>query len=158
MVEQVLQLVSYGAVGAGSDGFQEVRRVFRSVDETVQRLKTAIEAAGLWILHEIDPQVLLARGGFDIAEARQLLFFRPDFMARLLAADPSALLEAPLKFAVVRLPSGEAMVRWQDPAVAFARYGDAELTRLGEELARRTTAIADAALGRPVHGDFRQAS
>jgi hypothetical protein len=44
----------------------------------------------MWVLHEINPQMLLARGGVEIGAARQILFFHPAIMARLLAADSSA--------------------------------------------------------------------
>jgi len=93
----------------------------------VARLHLAIEAADFWVLHETDPQALLLRGGCAIGPARQILFFHPRFMVRLLAADPAALLEAPLKFGVIELSAGNVMLRWADPAAAFARYGNRAL-------------------------------
>src|SRR3954453_5170614 len=62
-------------------------------------------------------------------------FFHPRLMSRLLAADSAALLEAPLKFAVIGFPDGQAELRWLDPATAFARYRSPALTELGNELA-----------------------
>ncbi len=115
--------------------------------DVVARLREAIEAADLWVLHEIDPQALLERGGYAIRPARQILFFHPPLMARLLAADPAALIEAPLKFAVLDLPDGAVSVRWNDPAAAFARYGNAALTTLGQEFASVCEQIAAVSLG-----------
>ncbi|MBV9459518.1 MAG: DUF302 domain-containing protein, partial [Bradyrhizobium sp.] len=88
-----------------------------------------------WVLHEINPQMLLHRGGYEISPARQILFFHPRLMARLLEADAAALLEAPLKFAVIGFPGGRTQLRWLDPRQAFARYGSTALSELGDELA-----------------------
>jgi uncharacterized protein (DUF302 family) len=72
-------------------------------------------------------------------------------MARVLAADPAALLEAPLKFAVLELGDGEVLVRWNDPLAAFARYENAALEKLGQELSAACEEIVVAALGRDSH-------
>lgn len=137
----------YGEVGRTAEGFQRSRVCALQVADVVARLKASIEAADLWVLHEIDPQVLLRRDGYAIAPARQILFFHPRLVVRLLAADPSALLEAPLKFAVLERAGGEALVRWLDPAAAFERYGHPALADLGRELAATCEAIADAGAG-----------
>lgn len=100
-------------------------------DETLQRLRLAIDAADLWVIHEIDPQALLKRGGFSITSLRQLLWFHPRFMARLLMADPGAVPEAPLKFVVSSEPTG-VVVRALDPVVVFSPY--AGLSTLADEL------------------------
>lgn len=99
------------------------------------RLKERIVAADLWVLHEINPQMLLHRGGYDIGPALQILFFHPRLMSRLLTADSAALLEAPLKFALIGFPAGRTELRWLDPRKAFARYGSPALAALGDELA-----------------------
>jgi uncharacterized protein (DUF302 family) len=109
-------------------------------------LRDAIIANDVWVLHEIDPQMLLRKGGYAIAAARQILFFHPRLMARLLSTDTAALIEAPLKFAVTELEGGGVAVRWLDPEAAFARYKHPELTSLGNELAQLCARIADQAL------------
>lgn len=132
-----------------ADAFQRARRCTLAVEEVVVRLRQAIEAADLWVLHEIDPQQLLRRGGYAIGEARQILFFHARYVARMLAADPVALVEAPLKFAILALQGDETMVLWFDPASSFARYGNAALADLGRELAGTCEAVVTAALGPP---------
>lgn len=110
-------------------------------------LRAATDAVDLWVLHEIDPQALIERGGYLIGEARQVLFFHPRHVARLLEADPAALIEAPLKFAVLAMPGGQASVYRNDPVTAFGRYGKPALAELGRELAAACERIATAALG-----------
>ena len=109
-------------------------------EETVRQLEAAIDAAGLWLVHTIDPQVLLKRGGYEIPRVRQLLFFHPRFMARLLAANPAGVVEAPLKLVVLELPGGLVRVRTPEPRLAFARHPG--LGGLGSELQVLTDTIA----------------
>lgn len=135
MTEPGLEAVAFSEGGTAAASFQHARSTTLSVEEVVTRLKAGIVAADLWVLHEINPQMLLQRGGYDIGPARQILFFHPRLMSRLLAADSAALLEAPLKFAVIGFPDGRTELRWFDPGKAFSRYGSPSLAALGEELA-----------------------
>jgi len=101
------------------------QRVVRSrfdFEATVARLRTAIAETDLFVLHEIDPQAILARSGFSIREARQLLFFHPRYMVRLLALDPSAIVEVPLKLVVLRMPDGSVTVRHTRVEALVARH------------------------------------
>jgi len=115
-----LQQVSYGpglpppgeAVAASPLGF----------DATLGRLKEAMTANDLWLIHEINPQALLLRVGYDMEPARQLLFFHPRYVTRLLAANPAALIEVPLKVAVVQMPDGRVSVRHVDVEAVLSRY------------------------------------
>ncbi len=150
------EAVRYGTTGPAVAAFGHVESTSLPIAATVERLRNAIEAAGLWVLQEIDPQAILAKGGHSIMPVRQILFFHPDLMVRLLEADPAALLEAPLKFAVMALPDGTVSVRWIDPAAPFARYGSTALAALGRELAvtcGRIAAAALAPLGEAEHPD-----
>lgn len=130
-----LQPVAFTACSLAAASFQRSVTTSLTVEDVVVRLKQGIVAADLWVLHEINPQMLLNRGGYAIGPARQVLFFHPQLMSRLLAADTAALLEAPLKFAVIGFPDGKTELRWIDPRQAFARYGSPDLTGLGNELA-----------------------
>lgn len=136
-----MSIIAYGATVAA---FQHARITTLPFEAVLARLRQAIQAAGLWVLHEIDPQSVLRRGGYEIDPARQILFFHPDLMVRLLQANPAALLEAPLKLAVVQLPDSTVTIRWHDPAAAFNRYDSALLSELGQELASRCDQIVTA--------------
>lgn len=101
-------------------------------EETLSRLKAALEAEELWLIHEIDPQQLLRRGGYAILPTRQLLFFHPRYLARLLEGDPTGLIEAPLRIVVWESPDGQVRLRHPDVTQAFSRYP--ALQALGKEL------------------------
>jgi len=139
--------VAYATLGSAAEAFQGSRICTLSMTDLVGRLRAAIEAADLWILHEVDPQMLLRRGGYAIGAALQILFFHPRLMVRLLAADPAALIEVPLKFALLALPDGNIAIRWIDPVAAFGRYANPALAKLGEELAKTFHDIVTASLG-----------
>jgi hypothetical protein len=40
-----------------------------------------------------------------------------------------------LKFALTQAGDGKVMIRWSDTVANFARYGNAELAQIGQELA-----------------------
>jgi len=130
-MDDALTRVHY-AVAAQHPAFQRVLDSPFVLDETVERLKRAMEEADVWLVHEINPQVLLKRGGFSIAGARQLLFFHPRYMVQILERDPSAVIEAPLKLVVMETPDARVTVRCLDVAAQFARYPT--LTELGRQL------------------------
>ncbi|WP_306600456.1 DUF302 domain-containing protein [Geothrix sp. 21YS21S-2] len=130
MPEQAIP-VTYGDPPGGPGTLWSARSRF-PFHETLQGLKEAIAAEDLLLIHEIDPQVIMARGGFVTWPIRQLLFFHPRFMVRLLEGDPSALVEVPLKVVILEMPDGRVFVRRPDTQNAFRRY--LNLRQLGAEL------------------------
>jgi uncharacterized protein (DUF302 family) len=140
--------ISCSVPGEAAAGFQIFRVSNAPFEEVIWRLREAIEATGFWVLQEINSTMLLKRGGYGAAPVRQILFFHPRFMARILEADSAAVLEAPLKTAILELPGGIVQVRWTDPAALFARYGSEPLAELGRELAVACEEIADATMRR----------
>jgi uncharacterized protein (DUF302 family) len=136
-----MSAIAYGEAVAA---FQHSRIVTLPFEEVLTRLRQAIQAARLWVLHEIDPQKVLQNGGYEISPARQILFFHPDLMVRLLQSNPAALLEAPMKLAVMQQPDRSVAVRWKDPTAAFSRYGNPILTDIGQDLASRCGQIVTA--------------
>jgi uncharacterized protein (DUF302 family) len=142
----MLSPVTCAMPGKAVAGFQNVLLVDAPFVDTVWRLREAIEAADFWILQEINYQLHLKRGGNEVAPMRLLLFFHPRFARRILEADSAALLETPLKIAILELPAGPVQVRWADPTAAFARYNNAALNDLGRELGAVCDEIANATL------------
>ena len=119
-------------INAGAMAGQWTARSPHDFDQTIARLKEAIAAQDLWLIAEIDPRMLLARAGLAIQPARQLLFFHPRYMERLLRADARALQEVPVKIVVMADASGHVVMRGPEMRAAFDRYADAR--SLGEEL------------------------
>ena len=119
-MDNTLQYVSYGLVLPPPG--EAVATSAVDFEATLARLKEAIAAHDLWLIHEINPQMLLARDGHGIEPARQLLFFHPRYVTRLLAANPAALVEIPLKVAVLQMPDGRVLIRYGDIEAQLMRY------------------------------------
>ena len=139
--------VDYREEGRAHEPFQHLRMATLPFAEVLDCLRAAIRDENLLVLHEIDPQTILQSANHVMGQGRQILFFHPRLMARLLEADTSALLEAPLKIAVIAGSGAQVSVRWQDPAGAFARYDNPALAALGSELAQVYERIITQALG-----------
>jgi uncharacterized protein (DUF302 family) len=136
--------VAYGTISP-KPSFQRERMSGFPFEETITRLRASIEYQELWLIGEIDTQSLMEIGGFASDPLRQLLFFHPRYMARILAINPSAVLEAPLKLAVLGSKTQEIVrVRWINPIAALARYGNPTLTTLAIELDRLCSTIVSA--------------
>ena len=99
--------------------------------ETLDVLRGRIIGADMMVLHEIDTQAIIARAGVESLGLRQLLYFHPRYMKRVLEGNPAAVIEAPLKF-VVRETPGAVLVHGISPRFLFGRY--AGLEALGDEL------------------------
>lgn len=103
-----------------------------SFENTIDLLKQAINAAGFLLIHEINTQQILASKGIKIAGLRQLLFFHPAYMKRLLDINSEAILEVPLKFVIVESVDKSVVVRYIRPRDIFDRYDG--LDELAKEL------------------------
>ena len=74
------------------------------------------------------------------------MVFRPDFAVRLLAADPRAGFEAPIRMYLYENPDGTATVSYLPPSAVFAPYRSPEVQAIGAELDPIFKAIVDRAL------------
>ena len=109
-------------------------------DETVETLRAAIIEADMMVLHEIDTQAIVRRGGIPIAGVRQLLYFHPRWMKIVVETAPDAVIEAPLKFVIRETPDG-TQCNYSWPSQTFGRYAGLE-QMAGEldEIARQIAA------------------
>ncbi len=137
-------VVQFGQPGATTEQFQSSQVTQRPFDDVVATVRGEIERAGLRVLNEIDPQKALEGIDRTIGGSRLIFFFHPNLVVRVLQADWTAMVEAPLKLLVIELPDGTVSVRMADPAASFARYGNPALADLGQELAATCRTIMEA--------------
>ena len=112
--------------------FQVVVSSKYDFEDTLALLKAAIEGENLMIIKEINPQQMLRMVGVHTKGMRQLLFFHPRFMKRIMAANAHATIEPPLKIAVMETPQGNVVVKYVKPSALFGRYQG--LAAIGQEL------------------------
>jgi uncharacterized protein (DUF302 family) len=126
-------IITYGLTSS-LPSFQHISVSSYSFEDTIKVLKAAIESESMWLIHEIDPQMLLKREGLEILCTRQLLFFHPRYMKKLLGINPNALIEAPLKFVVMQMPNNTVSVHYLNIEMQFNRYNNFE--EFAEELSQ----------------------
>ena len=91
-------------------------------DDTVDILKGAIEQENLMFVHEIDAQRMLRMVEVQTGGMKQILFFHPRYMKRILESNRNGTIVAPLKIAVMEMPTGRVMVRYNRPTNLFDGY------------------------------------
>lgn len=93
------------------DGSQMVMSKY-SFDETVDILKGAIEEQNLMVIHVIDGQKMLRMAGKDVGGTKQIFYFHPKYMKKVMEANNEAAIQIPLKFIVMEKPDGKVILRY----------------------------------------------
>jgi len=107
--------------------------------QVYKTLKQRITEQGFLLLHEIDTQAIVAKHGVSIAPLRQLLFFHPKYIAEIMANDPLAINDIPLKLVLQEIDAHTTQLSFKNPVGSLQDYGlDPELA---EELLVRVQGI-----------------
>ena len=102
-------------------------------------LKQRITEHGFLLLHEIDTQAIVAKHGITIPPLRQLLFFEPKYIAQIMANDPLAINDIPLKLVLQEIDAQTTQLSFKNPVGSLQDYGlDAAMA---EELLERVRGI-----------------
>jgi len=97
--------------------------------DTVDLLKGTIEEQNLMVIKEIDAQQMLRMVDVKTGGMKQILFFHPRYMKKIIAANRNAGIVPPLKVIVMERPDGKVMVRYVQPVHLFEGYdGLAEIS------------------------------
>lgn len=106
------------------DGSQMVMSKY-SFSETVDLLKGAIEQQNLMVIHEVDGQKMLQMAGKKVGGMKQLFFFHPSYMAKVLESNEMAGIAIPLKIIAME-KDGKVMVRYFLPSETLKPYKGTE--------------------------------
>jgi len=90
--------------------------------DTVDLLKGAIEEQNLMVVHEIDAQRMLRMVDVQAGGMKQILFFHPRYMKRIMETNRNGGIAPPLKFIVMEMPNGRVMVRYERPTHLLEAY------------------------------------
>lgn len=91
--------------------------------QVYKTLKQRITEQGFLLLHEIDTQAIVAKHGVRIAPLRQLLFFHPKYIAEIMANDPLAINDIPLKLVLHQLDETTTQLSFKNPVHSLQDYG-----------------------------------
>lgn len=101
-------------------------------NDTVELLIGAIEEQNLMVIKEINAQQMLKMVNKQVGGMKQLLFFHPRYMKRIIEANQMGAIEVPLKIVVMERPDGKVMVRYIKPSHLLGTYRG--LSEIGLEL------------------------
>lgn len=120
------------------------RAPFAAVARALER---AIAEEKMALVCHANAQRGAAARGVVITGNQVLMVFRNDFAVRLLAADPAAGFEAPIRLYVYENPDGTATVSYVVPTVVFEEYRHPDVQAIARELDPIFKRIVDRAVG-----------
>ena len=113
-----------------TDGVPEgivTKRSVHGVDETIERLKSALTAKSVKVFAVIDHRGEAAQVGLTMPDTKVIIFGNPRAGTPIMQASPPAALDLPLRV-LVASEGDETVVRYTDPHWLASRYGfDREL-------------------------------
>ncbi len=119
------------------------RALFAKVAEALEQ---AITDQKMALVCHTDAQKGAAARGTALKGNQVLMVFRNDFAVRLIAADPAAGFEAPMRIYVYENPDGTATVSYVPPSVVLAPYRHPTVRAVAAALDPIFKAIVDRAL------------
>ena len=130
---------------AAQDG--RVTAVSRTPFQSVTgALEQAISEQKMALVCHANAQRGAAARGVSIKGNQVMMVFRNDFAVRLLAADPKAGFEAPIRIYLYENPDGTATVTYAPPSAVFVPYRHPEVQAVAAELDPIFKTIVDRAL------------
>ncbi len=106
-----------------------------SVDETVNRIRSILEAKGVTLFAVVDHSGEAAKAGLAMPNTKLVIFGNPAAGTPLMLAAPSAAIDLPLKLLVAEDGAGGVMISWNDPEYLRRRHG------LPEELLKSIASV-----------------
>ena len=111
-----------------------------------QALEQAIADHTMGLVCHANAKRGAAARGVSIRGNQVLMVFRNDYAVRLLAADPAAGFEAPIRIYLYENADGTATLTYLRPSAVFAPYAHPEVRRVAAELDPIFAAIVGQAL------------
>lgn len=131
LVATVLLLASFhlSAQMNAKDG-SEMKKSKYSYSETLDLLKGAIEEQNLMVIADIDGQKMMRMAGKQTKGMRQIFYFHPKYMRRVIEANQAASIQIPLKLLVMEKPDNTVVVRFLKPSTVLNEYaGEEEIAK-----------------------------
>ena len=94
-----------------------------SVDETVGRLQSLLQAKGIKLFVVVDHSGEAEKAGLHMPNTKLLIFGNPKAGTPLMLASPTAAIDLPLKILIAEGSDGSVSISWTDPAWLQHRHG-----------------------------------
>jgi uncharacterized protein (DUF302 family) len=106
------------------------QRSRHTVDETVDRLKSLLQAKGVTLFALVDHSGEAAKAGMEMRPTKLLIFGSPAAGTPVMLAAPSIAIDLPLKILVWEDGEGSVWLSWNSPEYLQRRHGlQAELVK-----------------------------
>jgi len=106
------------------------QRSRHTVDETVDRLKSLLQAKGVTLFALVDHSGEAAKAGMEMRPTKLLIFGSPAAGTPVMLAAPSIAIDLPLKILVWEDGEGSVWLSWNSPEYLQRRHGlPAELVK-----------------------------
>jgi uncharacterized protein (DUF302 family) len=125
-------------------GLRSVRSHF-SVDETVERLTAAIDAAPPSVVFTLDHQANAFRVGLELRPTTLIVFGNPNLVTPLMRRRRTTGIDLPQKFLVYEDADGDVFITWNEPRYVARRH---RVRGEGDTLRTIGTALHNLARGR----------
>ena len=127
-----------------------VTRVSRApFSKVAEALEQSIAEQKMALVCHANAQRGATARGVTIPGNQVMMVFRNDFAVRLLAADPKAGFEAPIRIYLYENPDGTATVTYRTPSAVLAPYPHPAVRAVAAELDSIFRAIVDRAVPAP---------
>jgi len=134
-----------GPLGAENADGLIVKRSAYGVDETVDRLETALDEKGISIMARIDHASNAARAGETLPLTQLLLFGNPKLGTPLMQSARTAGIDLPMK-ALIYERDGAVFLAYNDPAHIAVRHGIEDRADVIDRMTRALDAITEQAV------------
>ena len=114
--------------------------------KVAEAMEQAVAVQKMVLVSHANAQRGAAARGVAIKGNQVFMVFRNDLAVRLIAADPRAAYEAPIRIYLYENPDGTATVTYVRPSTLFAPYEHPQVRAVGAELDPIFKAIVDQAL------------
>lgn len=94
-----------------------------SVDETLEKLKTLLEAKGITLFAVVDHSGEAAKAGLAMPPTKLVIFGSPRAGTPVMLAAPSSAIDLPLKILIAEDGEGRVLVSWNSAEYIAARHG-----------------------------------
>ena len=94
-----------------------------SIDETVGRLQSLLQAKGIKLFALVDHSGEAENAGLHMPNTKLLIFGNPKAGTSLMLAEPTTAIDLPLKILIAEGADGIVSVSWADPAWLQQRHG-----------------------------------
>ena len=133
-----------GVTAQESNGLISVDSPY-SVEETVNRLQTAMEERGLTVMTTVNHAASAETVGMELRPTQLIIFGNPKLGTQLMQSSQTVAIDLPQKFLVWEDADGQVHMTYNDPQYLAQRHGITERDEVLTTISNALSGLAEAA-------------